>query len=110
MPGVAHLSDQRITFDAVSSSHARLDSASFRGRVPVVFAFVGTHGPRADAAIVGLDRSLYRFSERRIRLLVVVDGHPSELVARLAVRVRLIIDDGLAEELKAEVDDQGQIS
>ena len=75
-----------------------------------MFAFVGTHGPRADAAIVGLDRSLYRFSERSIRLLVVVDGHASERAARLAVRVRLIIDDGLAEELKAEVDDQGQIS
>ncbi len=110
MPELTDLSEQPISFNAESSKKARLDSSAFRGRVPVVIVFVGAHGPEADSAILGLDGALIRFGERRIQLLVVVDGYPSEVADRLAVTVPLITDDGLAEELNAKVDDQGRIS
>ncbi len=110
MPDLSDLSEQPLTFNAESSKKARLDASAFRGRVPVVITFVGPHGPVADSAIVGLDKALIRFGERRIQLLVVVDGYPSEVAARLGVSVPLITDDGLAEELNARVDEQGRIS
>ena len=110
MPETTDLSEQPLAFNAESSKKARLDSSAFRGRVPVVFAFVGPHGPEADSAIIGFDSALVRFGERRIQLLVVVDGYPSEVAARLGVTVPLITDDGLAEELNAQIDDQGRIS
>lgn len=106
MPETNDISDSPITFDVESSKKARLDSSAFRGRVPVVFAFVGDHGPSADVAILNLDRSLVHFGEQRIQLLVVVDGQPSDVAQRLGVTVPLISDDGLAEELNAQVDDQ----
>ena len=104
------LSEQPLTFDAESSKKARLDSSAFRGRVPVVLAFVGDHGPRADTAILSLDRAHARFGERRIQLLVVVDGYPTEVAQRLGVTVPLITDDGLAKELNAQTDEQGRMS
>ena len=110
MSELTDLSEQPISFNAESSKKARLDSSAFRGRVPVVSVFVGAHGPEADSAILGLDGALIRFGERRIQLLVVVDGYPSEVADRLAVTVPLITDDGLAEELNAKVDGQGRIS
>lgn len=110
MPDPADLSEQPLTFNAESSKKARLGSSAFRGRVPMVLVFVGAHGPEADVAILRLDSALIRFGERRIQLLVVVDGYPSEVADRLAVKVPLITDDGLAEELNAQVDDQGRIS
>ena len=110
MPEITDLSEQPLAFNAESSKEKRLGATAFRGRVPVVFAFVGAHGPQADSAIIGLDRALIRFGERRIQLLVVVDGYPTEVAARLGVTVPLITDDGLAKELDAEVDDQGRIS
>ena len=110
MPELTDLSEQPISFNAESSKEKRLGASAFRGRVPVVLAFVGAHGPEADSAILGLDGALIRFGERRIQLLVVVDGYPSEVAARLGVTVPLITDDGLAEELNAQVDDHGGIS
>lgn len=110
MPETSDLSEQPLAFNAESSKKARLDSSAFRDRVPVVLAFVGPHGPEADSAIIGFDSALVRFGERRIQLLVVVDGYPSEVAARLGVTVPLITDDGLAEELDAQIDDQGRIS
>lgn len=105
MPDKNDTSEQPVTFDAESSKHSRLDSSAFRGRVPVVLAFVGVHGPNADAAIISLDSALLRFGERRIQLLVVVDGYPSEVAKRLGVAVPLITDDGLRDELDARVED-----
>lgn len=102
------LSEQPIEFNAESSKKARLDSSAFRGRVPVVFAFVGPNGAKADAAIIDLDAALIRFGERRIQLLVVVDGYPSDVAKRLGVAAPLITDDGLAEELDACTDDDGR--
>lgn len=110
MPEFTDLSNQPLEFDAESSKEKRLGSSAFRGRVPVVFAFVGPHGPQADAAILNLDHALVHFGERRTQLLVVVDGYPSEVAARLRVSVPLITDDGLAEELNAHVDDHGRLS
>ena len=104
------LSEQPLTFDAESSKKARLDSSAFRGRVPVVLAFVGDHGPCADKAILCLDSAHVRFGERRIQLLVVVDGYPTEVAQRLGVTVPLITDDGLAKELNAQTDEQGRMS
>jgi hypothetical protein len=103
------LSAEPLSFDAESSKKARLDATAFRGRVPVVLAFVGAAGPDADAAILSFDQAHIRFGERRIQLLVVVDGYPTEVAARLGVAVPLITDDGLGAELDAEVDDQGRI-
>ena len=110
MQDTTDLSSQPLTFDAESSKRSHLGSSAFRGRVPVVLTFVGQHGDGADAAIVALDRSLIRFGERRVQLLVVVDADPSDVATRLAVNVPLICDEGLAEELSAQVDDQGRHS
>lgn len=109
MPDMTDRSEQPLAFNVESSKEKRLSATAFRGRVPVVFAFVGAHGPLADSATIGLDRALIRFGERRVQLLVVVDGYPSEVAARLGVTVPLITDDGLARELDAQVDDQGRI-
>jgi hypothetical protein len=103
------VSNQPLSFDAESSKKARLDATAFRGRVPVVLAFVGAAGPDADAAILSFEEAHIRFGERRIQLLVVVDAYPAEVAARLGVAVPLITDDGLGAELNAEVDDQGRI-
>lgn len=109
MSEIFDVSTQPLSFDAESSKKARLDATAFRGRVPVVLAFVGAAGPDADAAILSFDESHIRFGERRIQLLVVVDGYPAEVATRLGVSVPLITDDGLGVELDAEVDDQGRI-
>ncbi len=103
------VSAEPLSFDAESSKKARLDATAFRGRVPVVLAFVGAAGAKADAAILSFDSAHIRFGERRIQLLVVVDGYPTEVAERLGIAVPLITDDGLGAELNAEVDDQGRI-
>ncbi len=76
----------------------------------MVLVFVGVHGAAADTAICNLNRSLIRFGELRIQLLVVVDGYPSEVAERLGVTVPLITDDGLADELNAHIDEQGRLA
>jgi len=110
MKETTDLSEQPVAFDAESSKSAHLASSAFRGRVPVVLVFVGVPGSQSDTVITGLDRALIRFGERRVQLLVVVDANPSEVAARLKVTVPLISDAGLAEELNAQMDDQGRIS
>ena len=109
MSATFDVSAEPLSFDAESSKKARLDATAFRGRVPVVLAFVGAAGADADAAIIRFDSALIRFGERRIQLLVVVDGYPSEVAARLGIAVPLITDDGLGAELSALVDDQGRL-
>ncbi len=109
MSEVFDVSAQPLSFDAESSKKARIDATAFRGRVPVVLAFVGPAGQEADAAILSFDSALIRFGERRIQLLVVVDGYPAEVAERLGIAVALITDDGLGVELDAEVDDQGRL-
>lgn len=103
-------SEQPVAFDAESSKRGHLGSSDFRGRVPVVLVFVGAPGALSDTVIIGLDRALIRFGERRVQLLVVVDANPSEVAERLQVTVPLIADAGLAEELNAQMDHQGRIS
>jgi peroxiredoxin len=99
--------DKRVSFDAESSKRDRLDASAFGGRVPVVLAFVGEGGERADSLILAFDASLAQFGERRIQLLVVVEGYPSETAERLGVNVALITDDELGSELGAKRDAQG---
>ena len=102
-------SAQPLSFEAESSKKTRLDATAFRGRVPVVLAFVEGLGPATDAAIRSLDASLILFGERRVQLLVVVDANPAEVAERLGATVPLITEPGLAAELNAEVDDQGRL-
>jgi hypothetical protein len=103
-------SSPSVSFSSESSKQKRLDASAFRGRVPVVFAFVGPSGDPTDAAIRNLDAALARFGERRVQLLVVVDGHPADVARRLAVDVPLITDDGLANELGVRAPSEEAVS
>ena len=75
----------------------------------MVVTFVGEPDRKNDAIIADLNTSLIRFGERRVQLLVVVDGDPGAISERLQLNVPLISDDGLAEELNANRNDDDPV-
>jgi len=104
-------SDQVVHFHQAGSHGEVVEDTSFTGKVPVVvsFALVADLEKRASF-IQGLDASLHEFGERRVQLLVAVDGDPVAMAAGLDVQVTLMADGGLAERLGAMPDEEGRIA
>lgn len=96
------LEHKPVDFDGRSNKKNDIRAADFRGKVPVVLVFVGAAVEENDVIIRKLNASLIRFGERRVQLLLVVDGDPQLISKRLVLNVPLVSDDGLTAELEAE--------
>ena len=96
------LEHQPLQFEGTSNKKSCLQASDFRGKVPMVLTFVGAPDEKNDKIIDNLNESLIRFGQRRVQLLVVVDGDPALVSDRLQLNVPLVTDEGLAAELNAE--------
>jgi peroxiredoxin len=90
-----------VQFEGSSNKKPSLRASDFRGKVPMVVTFVGAPDGKNDHIIRNLNASLIRFGERRVQLLLIVDGDPSLISDRLMLNVPLVSDDDLALELQA---------
>lgn len=100
---------QPVQFEGSSNKKPRLQANDFRGKVPMVLTFVGAPDEQNDEIIQNLNASLIRFGERRVQLLVVIDGDPTVVSDRLMLNISLISDDGLAAELNANRTDEDPV-
>jgi peroxiredoxin len=96
------LEHQPLDFEGSSNKKSSLQASDFRGKVPMAVTFVGAPDGQNDEIIIKLNDSLLRFGQRRVQLLLVVDGDPALVSERLHLKVPLVADEGLAAELGAE--------
>ena len=100
-----------VHFHQPGSHGGVVDDTAFTGKVPVVVTFALVPDVEQRATLIqGLDASLHEFGERRVQLLVAVDGDPVAMAAGLDVKVTLMADNGLAERLGAMPDEEGRIA
>ena len=103
--------DPVVHFQQPGSHGGVVDDTAFTGKVPVVVTFALVPDVEQRATLIqGLDASLHEFGERRVQLLVAVDGDPVAMAAGLDVKVTLMADNGLAERLGAMPDEEGRIA
>ncbi len=103
------LEHEPVQFEGASNKKPTMGAADFRGKVPVALVFVGAPDEETDDIIKKLNASLIRFGERRVQLLIVVDGDPKVVSDRLVLNVPLVSDDGLALELSADRSDDDRV-
>ena len=106
----AQADDAIIRFRSAGSHGVDVDQSAFTGKVPVAITFALVPDEERSVLIQGLDAALHDFGERRVQLLVVVDGDPVAVAAGLDVKVTLMADDGLGGRLGATPDGQGRIA